>query len=218
MSYQSKLIAGKEAEDGETNHAKESSQKVEQIQMDNNSASQDLLQNSEESIKDINPDDLKMQTNNTEEAIYPAAPDEHLVENVSSGWKMVLHEESNEYYYWNVLTGETSWEVPDVLAQEIGTSAEKVIEDTEGKTDVVTSTHTPSLPLDVEEDYSGDQRIRTNASDEGLQIEGKEGNRDAIQDNRSSSVGGESQIGVDLSLQLIKRCESLLERLNSIQW
>lgn len=34
------------------------------------------------------------------------------------GWKMVFHEESNQYYYWNVTTGETSWEIPDILAQE----------------------------------------------------------------------------------------------------
>ncbi|KAL8129176.1 hypothetical protein V2J09_018331 [Rumex salicifolius] len=32
-------------------------------------------------------------------------------------WKMVLHEESNSYYYWNTETGETSWEVPPDLAQ-----------------------------------------------------------------------------------------------------
>ncbi|KAI3810185.1 hypothetical protein L1987_19795 [Smallanthus sonchifolius] len=36
---------------------------------------------------------------------------------VGSGWKMVLHEESNSYYYWNIVTGETSWEVPVVLTQ-----------------------------------------------------------------------------------------------------
>lgn len=36
---------------------------------------------------------------------------------VYSGWKMVLHEESSQYYYWNTETGETSWEIPKVLAQ-----------------------------------------------------------------------------------------------------
>lgn len=35
-----------------------------------------------------------------------------------ASWKMVLHEESNRYYYWNTVTGETSWGVPDSLAQE----------------------------------------------------------------------------------------------------
>jgi hypothetical protein len=36
---------------------------------------------------------------------------------ISSRWKMVMHEESQLYYYWNVETGETSWEMPQVLAQ-----------------------------------------------------------------------------------------------------
>lgn len=43
--------------------------------------------------------------------------DAQVVGDVSSGWKMVLHEETNQYYYWNVETGETSWEVPEVLGQ-----------------------------------------------------------------------------------------------------
>ncbi|KAL9259874.1 Formin-binding protein 4-like protein [Drosera capensis] len=37
-----------------------------------------------------------------------------------SSWKMVLHEESNQYYYWNTDTGETSWEVPEALSQAAG--------------------------------------------------------------------------------------------------
>ncbi|XP_030471230.1 uncharacterized protein LOC115689363 isoform X2 [Syzygium oleosum] len=43
--------------------------------------------------------------------------DAQVVGDVSSGWKIVMHEETNQYYYWNVDTGETSWEVPEVLSQ-----------------------------------------------------------------------------------------------------
>ncbi|KAL5699930.1 hypothetical protein ACHQM5_025450 [Ranunculus cassubicifolius] len=38
-------------------------------------------------------------------------------EEVAFGWKLVMHEETNQYYYWNIETGETSWEVPAILAE-----------------------------------------------------------------------------------------------------
>lgn len=37
---------------------------------------------------------------------------------LAGGWKLVMHEESNQYYYWNTVTGETSWEVPTALAEQ----------------------------------------------------------------------------------------------------
>lgn len=46
------------------------------------------------------------------------------VGDVILGWKIVLHEGSNQYYYWNTSTGETSWEVPDILIQTSSESAD----------------------------------------------------------------------------------------------
>ncbi|CDP20967.1 unnamed protein product [Coffea canephora] len=41
----------------------------------------------------------------------PSSLDIPLVLDVTSGWKVVLHEENGSVYYWNIETGETSWEV-----------------------------------------------------------------------------------------------------------
>ncbi|MQL84736.1 hypothetical protein Taro_017227 [Colocasia esculenta] len=56
------------------------------------------------------------------EACAPAALMMQIIGDVTDGWKMVMHEQTNQYYYWNTMTGETSWEVPDVLSHRVETS------------------------------------------------------------------------------------------------
>ncbi|KAK3200150.1 hypothetical protein Dsin_023565 [Dipteronia sinensis] len=72
----------------------------------------------------------------------------------SSGWKMVLHEESNRYYYWNIETGETSWEVPQVLAQTTELcSDQKATVSESTQTAVVVAPHESDSTMAVEMDY-----------------------------------------------------------------
>lgn len=236
--------AGKETEYAEINHGKDPiAQKVEQLLMDNDSAPQDPLQkHDKESNAEIACDDLQKRTNKMEEAAYPAASDEHLTGDVSSGWKMVLHEESNQYYYWNIVTGETSWEVPDAFVEEtVATFAEKIVGDTAGNLDAVMSAYKSSMPLDMEENDitsgkidvdpmvngqtsdSAGQGTNKDGSDLGFKgdsIEDGEVNRDANQAGGTSMLGihfVESNSGTALPMQLMKHCESMLERLNSVK-
>lgn len=77
---------------------------------------------------------LQTEMNLSESTSAAGTPAIQVIGDVSSGWKMVLHEESKQYYYWNVETGETSWEVPEVLAQITELAADhrtNIIEDTQ---------------------------------------------------------------------------------------
>ncbi|XP_055807531.1 uncharacterized protein LOC129876198 isoform X2 [Solanum dulcamara] len=69
--------------------------------------------------------DLHEQLSVLDQTTAPATSDAQALGDASAGWKMVLHEESNQYYYWNTVTGETSWEVPQIL----GHAAEQMLEE-----------------------------------------------------------------------------------------
>ena len=58
-----------------------------------------------------------IQNNEIDSATHaPEASGPQILGDVTGGWKMVMDEQSNRYYYWNTFTGETSWETPSSLA------------------------------------------------------------------------------------------------------
>ncbi|CAL9098098.1 unnamed protein product [Musa textilis] len=42
-----------------------------------------------------------------------------IVSDLTGNWKVVMHGQSNQYYYWNTVTGETSWEIPSGMEVSI---------------------------------------------------------------------------------------------------
>lgn len=99
----------------------QTTQKVEQQEVERDAASLDVYQSL---VVDGKPEtdakssyDSHKDLDLTEQASVPGTSDVQLLGDVSSGWQIVMHEESNQYYYWNTETGETSWEVPEVLSQ-----------------------------------------------------------------------------------------------------
>ena len=96
--------------------------------MENVSVSLDALQKLEgNGIREndaTEADDLQREVESTVQVSVAEISDVQVGEDVSSGWKLVLHEESNQYYYWNTTTGETSWDVPHGLVQKTDAAAE----------------------------------------------------------------------------------------------
>ncbi|GJS44007.1 formin-binding protein 4 isoform X3 [Tanacetum coccineum] len=90
-------------------------EKVDQVK--DHSSPLNVLQKLEENgvIEDNKTESPHRDIDAEDQASVPSRSDTQTSGDVDSGWKMVLHEESNSYYYWNTVTGETSWEVPVAL-------------------------------------------------------------------------------------------------------
>ncbi|KAI3510191.1 hypothetical protein L1887_25722 [Cichorium endivia] len=122
-----------------------------------------------------------------EQTSVPWASDTQ-TENMDSGWKMVLHEESNSYYYWNVLTGQTSWEVPVDLVQ-VNESAYQPSVTLDAEIEAsINDGPTKSVVFEVSETDSGRPDIEVHNENHTDVVEGNYVN--TVDDRKTSSADG----------------------------
>lgn len=89
------------------------------------------LESKDEAKTDTNSLGYLSKESDLVQTFVPATSNVQVSGDVISGWRIVMHEESHNYYYWNVETGETSWEVPDVVLAQA--------QPTQSTTDIKTS-------------------------------------------------------------------------------
>ncbi|KAK9941155.1 hypothetical protein M0R45_017777 [Rubus argutus] len=155
---------------------------------------------------DMASGDLRTELDLKEKVSLPETSNVQVIGDVSSGWKIVMHEESNSYYYWNTESGETSWEVPDVLAEATKLTCDQKMPSADG---------TETVPVGTQEahGYSNSDMVEgsSNTVPQGLELYG-----DGSQMNEWN-IGCHNGSGIDPSSHLVKCSEALLERLKLLQ-
>ncbi|KAJ3699198.1 hypothetical protein LUZ61_002903 [Rhynchospora tenuis] len=140
-------------------------------------------------------EDQSIQSSLSEQAVQA-------VSDIGGDWKAVMHAETNQCYYWNTVTGETSWEVPASLVLTV-------------PNEVVGSDNAPSIEASREVSESVEMAL----SPLDCQLSGLEDNGlpakcnvTATEEDKGMSVGTAFAEDFDPD-KLVKYGEDLMERL-----
>ncbi|XP_076884704.1 uncharacterized protein LOC143533973 isoform X2 [Bidens hawaiensis] len=176
-------------------------------------------------IEDDKPEPLHKDVDTLDQVCVLLTSDMQTTGDVDSGWKMVLHEESNSYYYWNVVTGETSWETPNVLTQGNESAYDpksmSEIEETHAASvdTQANNESTNDVVLEAKEHNENYTEIMANNKDEGFVTQSCDAlsNAEAYHnDTVIQDIGGHGDESSD-SFRHLQLCENLLERLKSLE-
>ncbi|KAE8723564.1 WW domain-containing protein, putative isoform 8 [Hibiscus syriacus] len=173
-----------------------------------------------------------VKNDSTEQDYVTGASEVQATQDLGSGWRIVMHEESNQYYYWNTETGETSWEVPTVLNQ-INQSISQVDAHDLSSTvstrsvgdNVILQSKVYDNEAELDEHDGGckNEALKDKISDvSGSDFRSSLGAVDTCLvggslDHSGNSTHDDNKTVVDLSIHLLNQGERLLERLKSLQ-
>ncbi|KAL1204873.1 hypothetical protein V5N11_017473 [Cardamine amara subsp. amara] len=186
-------------------------------------------------------DGLNKQTDPSVQASGSVSLEHHALTDVTLQWKMILHEESNQYYYWNTETGETSWEIPAVLTQLAGAygtgynvSGPMVTDGSTLVSSVELSYLQPvqniftgpdsstSLTVDLGERNKSEDLYNKNLETDGHQVECRIDSAFSYQPCQEELAGpthanSDNGAATDLPSRLLSQSEGLLEKLRSLK-
>ncbi|CAN6201753.1 unnamed protein product [Urochloa humidicola] len=154
-----------------------------------------------------------------EESVTGSVPDSsgmQIVGDIGGNWKAVMHEQSNQCYYWNTVTGETSWVIPNGLASGVASVA---IASASVPThmDYSVEAQAQVLPHNTLEAYPSDMSVGNGTSSYanfGMAC----GSGQVTQDAYAYTAPVASYESMDIDpLYLAKYGEDLLQRLNLLQ-
>lgn len=180
-----------------------------------------------------------------EETPLSGTLDVHSNVDVNTSWMVVPHEESGQYYYWNTVTGETSWVAPDVLvAGSELTGGQETAPDAEKSCSPLTVVKDANPALDVELNGSstvhiGHHSIASEKTDEHeeknepgslMQEQIDEQNDDNVEDNKEGHDSGQTvkclsnvmvhednDLDNDFCSSVLRHGDLLLERFKSMK-
>ncbi|KAK8676766.1 hypothetical protein V6N13_142331 [Hibiscus sabdariffa] len=201
------------------------------LKVNQSNAEKDSTPNSIQNLVDVdNKEDIyvtneSVKNDSTEPDPFAGASEVQVTQDVGSGWRIVMHEESNQYYYWNTETGETSWEVPTVLNQiNQSTSHLKtpIVEDMEGKVydnepeldELVGGCKNKALKDKISDVSRSDFQSSLDAVDNCLTGGSLDHSGNSTRDLHADD---DNKTGIDLSIHLLRQGECLLERLKSLK-